>query len=119
MMDKLIAELEAATEGSRQLDFAIYLALGLPITNKANLTSRMIAVHLENVSPRYTTSLDAALTLVPEGWRWEAADYGGGDQDGPRAELWHGVHHYGAFGGTPVLAVCIAALRARQAMEGS
>lgn len=51
-MKDLIAKLEAATEGSRKLDAAIQYAL-----------TEEIAIDL----PRYTTSIDAALSLVPDG----------------------------------------------------
>ncbi|HYF35954.1 MAG TPA: hypothetical protein VD994_11730 [Prosthecobacter sp.] len=77
---------------------------------------------------RYTSSLDAAVTLVPEGWRWDVNTYG----KKPRAriesadfdcEIWHaggkdtrdvlrGSEHEGK-GKTPAIALCIAALKAR------
>jgi hypothetical protein len=54
--DELISALESATEGSRELDDQINEALGNDY---------------ETHCPRYTTSIDAALTLVPEGWGGE------------------------------------------------
>lgn len=64
----------------------------------------------------YTASLDAAMTLVPNGWAWMAGcDPGDGyfatlmptDESGIVA---HGVNCNAA---TPALALCAAALRAR------
>ncbi len=65
----------------------------------------------------YTASLDAALTLVPEGWQWVVsqqfgqpfAGCGGSPTDGWLA--WH------VDAATPALALCAAALRARAAMQ--
>lgn len=55
----LTAKLEAATEGTRELDYAIAEALGRENVRKTQGT----------FAPwKYTTSIDAALTLVPEGW---------------------------------------------------
>jgi hypothetical protein len=50
-VEKLIAALEGAAEGSEYLDYAIQRQFGLmkPV-------------------PAYTRSLDAALSLLPEGW---------------------------------------------------
>lgn len=58
-MDDLLDKLRAATEGSRELDSQIYLYLGL--------TTRPEQWKIHVGLPHYTTSLDAALTLVPEG----------------------------------------------------
>ncbi len=52
--DDLIARLEAATEGSRELDRLIH-------------NSRKLSAGINITAEPYTTSLDAALTLVPEG----------------------------------------------------
>ncbi len=112
-IDDLIARLNAATEGSHELDAAIYLAINeaWPVANP----------------PRYTTSLDAALTLVPEGMFWNVGNaklMGAGFQvtvGEPARGLkigrkWY-AHELHPINGpkTAPLAVCIAALRARQA----
>ncbi|MCH7728024.1 MAG: hypothetical protein IH991_16335, partial [Planctomycetes bacterium] len=71
-MDSLIAELEAATEGSRWLDCDIARLVGVG----AALYSDNSGV---SIAPDYTASLDAALTLVPNdmtfgvGWDKEIA----------------------------------------------
>lgn len=121
-MDNLIAELEAATEGSRDLDGEIALSLGW-VKHHAGWAHWTTPEGLENQHvPFFSDSLDAALTLVPEGWVWHVQiDY---ELPG-RANLYNAVPggkddppvHVQADGATPVLALCIASLKARQAME--
>lgn len=113
-LDTLIRDLEEATEGSRELDTAVTNWMWREKWGK-KLPKDL------SIEP-YTTSLDAALTLVPEGWKWEIANHAG-DDDGPRAALWWGIpaehndeiKQIGAHGNTPALALCIAALKARNA----
>ena len=100
-LPSLIATLEAATEGSAELDRAICRAISGD----------------ETQWHKYTRSLDAAMTLVPEGWfalidtRGRAdVRYAPIDQSGYRREV--------ADAATPALALCIAALRARLAIDG-
>jgi hypothetical protein len=71
--------------------------------------------HLADIAPRVTASLDAATTLVPEGWYWRAG----------HGVLWPGWAHlnrkhpdhcdrddeHSAHAETPALALCAAALR--------
>lgn len=105
LIARLIAELERAEGGSPRLNAEIEWALtGLQPPDR------------HKVRP-YTTSLDAALSLVPEGCSWtvdvvQASDgpnsqavIGGRGQDKPSGL---------GIGPTPALALCIAALRARQ-----
>lgn len=109
-LDDVIAKLEAASEGSRELDEAI----GEALLNGRERNPKPYGAWAELVS-EYTTSLDAALTLVPEGWKTYAVDGPAIDHDG----LWtwmlvagergtHGTSH------CPTLALCIAALKARR-----
>jgi len=89
--------------------------------------------------PPYTASIDAALTLAPAGWRWEISNNAidrGIDrcvppndtycEVGPWALLerpspededanWFGVQVAGSGGKTTALALCAAALKARDA----
>lgn len=93
----LIERLEAASGAAFALDAAIARASGYA-----------------SWPPRaYTASLDAALTLVPEGHKWVLHSDGcagvklcdmGDDDDLPTGEDW---------AATPALALCIAALKAR------
>ena len=98
----LIAKLEAATEGSRELDAEIHDLQPKP----------KVVVPLD-----YTRGLDAALTLVPEGWTaWELRSRGAKTRfsaEISRLEFkWIEMVSNGTSV-TPALALCIAALRAR------
>lgn len=80
-LDTLIAELERAEEGSRELDASIFCAVKFPghkpERNFFYKNRDEWGVFVSNQpkpgmtfhdAPHYTTSVDAALTLVPEGW---------------------------------------------------
>lgn len=113
----LLARLEAAGEGSRELDAGLLM-------EECNHDKGLFNQYCHSSGiPHYTTSLDAALTLVPEGHAWciESEDDGlvsnirpcatvrpksGNGKSGPDEEIMY-------FGATPALALCIAALRAR------
>ncbi len=90
-MHELIVRLEAATGRDPALNQDIQRAI--------NGGRRALAV------PDYTGSVDAALTLVPEGCGWLAM--------GNAAK----VGRCPAHGATPAIALCIAALRAREAAD--
>ena len=69
-----------------------------------------------DVIPAYETSLDAALTLVPEGCAWMV-------RSGPWAKVWlpDSKRHPNDFyseAATPALAICAAALKARSQAQG-
>lgn len=141
-LEELKLRLEAAKEGTRELDCDIeraavpdshiHLVDGDPTVFKAHPNET--GWHWEakgivgNVSiPYYTTSLDAALTLVPEGWDWQVSGPGF-DRAGYFAsvreiqkELGRASRRTDAEGWTrkaptPALALCIAALSARAAL---
>lgn len=59
--------------------------------------------------PHYTTSLDAALTLVPCEWDWIIGSINGQIGGTPYAT----VGDITAFGETPTTSLCLAALKAR------
>jgi hypothetical protein len=134
-LTSLIERIEAATGGDRELDAEIWLACTPGATrdkwsyiHKAtgrectvdetrNATGRLIIV------PEYTTSIDAALTLVPEGrairreylpaatWPhrvWIYKDSFMPLDDGSRRPV---------LGKTEALALCAAALKARAETE--
>jgi hypothetical protein len=105
MMDpvKLVSALEAATEGSEYLDYAVQRHFGLmkPV-------------------PLYTRSLDAAMSLVPEGWsihRLSRRNDCRGSFTGWMAELYRAgdvvLELPYSLGATAPLALAAAALRAR------
>lgn len=122
---ELIAALEKATEPSRGIDCKIYLAVvGLAqyeqlVWHGANPVIRYnpgppdVAFH---GIPRYTASIDAALTLVPEGMEWVVFGAGG-------ADVWHvgndaTLHRIDeTYASTPAIALCIAALKAMEATD--
>jgi hypothetical protein len=75
----------------------------------------------------YTTSLDAAVTLVPEDWNWTVERYCFDAvmpyrEPGAKASVWRDSRNprerfFYIEAKTPALALCAAALRARAAME--
>ncbi len=75
---------------------------------------------------RFTTSLDSAVTLVPEGWAWFVERIGAPFTEG-RVRLWIpaqrtqklSVEQVNLEAKTPALALCAAALRARAALAGN
>lgn len=124
-LNDLIARLEAAEGPSRELDARITAVLNNP--GKPFEEINWIAAEAAwgaHAFPLYTASIDAAMTLVPKGWHillsdWEHAKLrergpwqciitqpGTRDTFEPRFRCDHAP--------TPALALCIAALRARQ-----
>ena len=103
----LIAELEQAKEGSRKLDNAIESLMPFPKPTNPD--------EVVGYPPYYTTSLDAALTLVPEGWSYMIE--GGLSTQSPSAYLAHPETEGFVQGiaSPSALALCIAALKARDA----
>jgi hypothetical protein len=119
-MDKLmelIERLEKATEGSRELDAEIGRALGFnveyfPVHEKWWMNREISSERGEHGElPRYTTSLDHAMSLVPEGMWWKFSS---------RTKVAHIGHNKNgtatdtAKAATAPLALCIAALKARR-----
>ena len=99
-LETLIARLEAATEGSRELDGEIYSAMSGKATGLNNADD-------------YTTSIDAALTLVPEGYDWDVGRLNGRYiADVSRKVSEEGWLNQHARGPSSALALCIAALKA-------
>jgi hypothetical protein len=95
-MEDLIAKLEAADGPSDDLDVALSKQFGVGL---------------------YTHFLDDALLLVPERYEhdWSVTAAGSGTNGatiGPTFGGWHADFK----GATPALALCIAALKARQAI---
>lgn len=140
-MKELIERLEKAEAGSRELDWAIRGHLGLveiPIEvvfgRNDGCWARRVDEQIIDIGsfmdsgatssdvylPRYTTSVDAALTLVPDEWTaWEVASRGGKRKFRAEVSRLRDPSDYGSEEGeyghasTPALALCIAALKAR------
>lgn len=114
----LIARLERAEGADRGLDSAIHAEMLLTgwtpeFWDESLADPELINPSIPEARP-YTSSLDAALTLVPEGWDWIVFGAGGADvwKVGPGNEL-HRIDE--TYAATPALALCIASLRARSA----
>lgn len=114
-MTAIIARLEAATEGSRELDAEIH---------RIKTCSQHRPIVLEHYPPHYTTSIDAALTLVPMKFYPEMLTWICPASDSRKCRMgvrgpskarngWHETVE--GVGKTPALALCIAALKARSA----
>lgn len=133
---------------SRELDAEIFAAIGAPLPKSAfgldiklqpdpNSASGFVMplgdTQVRYECPHYTSSLDAAMTLVPNGWRCGFEQANRFDKDTGRLEAWvwpfesafepdwqlgqdsmrgasWETHGYAS---TPALALCAAALRAR------
>ena len=134
MHEQLIERLEAATGPSRELDAAIFHAIGAPVPFQ--FANKLIALEYNDVEqayfaivtddmrvryspPNYTASIDAALTLVPEGWTCAFRQQ---DDGGWHAELREGyctsykrvvLSRSGKSPPPLPLAICISALRAK------
>lgn len=121
---ELIAALEAATDSDRELDAAIAEFLGYRTgTGQARYTME-IAYWWDGPLgreplPRFTGSLDAAVTLIPNEFTWNIGKWKSHSGDGPPV-FWADVHidedrHVAVRHVSAPISVCIAALRARQA----
>lgn len=133
----LIERLEAAAEGSRELDARIWQLVdpkaasaaaydGRAFSNRdwtEEEKARKSAARVQQIAPHYTTSIDAALTLVPENWRLGEVTRDV-DFDGPEKSYGVSIERLDAVGNYAgneaaahdifALALCIASLRARQ-----
>ena len=129
-MTKLADKIEALEGPSWEVDAEIMCHIGRAEVRDGSLYRmhpQVGSTHMLVHSPTpYTASLDAAMTLVPEGWCKTVADYWcesddkppffadcgdlpavkRGDKDAVIVE---------AYANTPALALCAAALRAREA----
>ena len=117
-MKSLLLKLEQAEQGSRELDVAIWhlvetrfqrseIMVGWSVVPRGNRT-----VKDDVFAPGYTTSLDAAMTLVPEGMGWGCVS-NCGDAPATASCGSRGGLPQGANAATPALALCIASLKAR------
>lgn len=124
-MSKSIAERIEALEGPcREMDLSIAKAVGLAHLDAVagGVTGFMYMDRGQPACvtvPRYTASLDAAITLVPEGWNMSVflieklklrASASVRDRDGKFS--------FTSAASTPALALCAAALRAQEATNG-
>jgi hypothetical protein len=111
--ERLLALLEQASGPSRELDLLIDR-----LTTKSEIHSDHLDRWPEHAK-HFTSSLDAALTLVPEGWDWNAGSEKA-ERVGNYAQLFRRSANESEeawFAGSTPLALCIAALRARLSDE--
>ena len=127
-MDDLIKRIEAAAAPSFELDAEIAVASGqfvrerrgrdrqdwfYPVGQAWGRRNSSPYCSSHDRLPRYTASIDAALTLVPEGCEWIVEAYTSNSVKAAhvRASAWvSGAPRY--FAATPALALCAAALKA-------
>lgn len=126
-LEALLARVLEGTGPDLELDAEIALALGIVSSRVGNcfyghkhysvmVLDRDYYDHDGNAPelPHYTASLDAALTLVPEGWIWVIGSYG-------NARVYQEQAAGKSFIGenaNPVRALCEAALQARMEALG-
>ena len=131
-LSDLIARLEKATGPCRKLDLAISFAINYREAftgairaewsvmadeiNVYDATGRRRILDPAQFVPQWTRSLDAAVSLVPEGFEWSRHRGANGKMtmqvDGPGPIGCHGQ------GATPTIALVIAALKARMQKGG-
>ena len=118
--DELIAALEKATGPDRELNKLLAPFVGLRLVEEGHpLGPCCYDQNGHGVPlPNFTASIDAALTLVPEGMRCRFLIYENGRAG---AQLWWPPEDlpdaWGKAYATPALAICIAALRATERGE--
>ena len=114
----LIERLQEASEGSRELDQKVALAIGW--TKKKWCSRNWLPPGGKNIDcrsniPRYTTSIDAALTLLDEWWEYEITTlYGVAHVELPLNASGIDPQIGRRKDGDVPLALCIAALKARE-----
>lgn len=124
---QLAERVEALTGPCRETDVMIELAVGKngpaiqeimagsphnTIDEVAKAADRDVSIMFHRV-PRYTASLDAAMTLVPAGQDWMVDNFDGLAARMCSASVFNAkADDFGAFAATPALALCAAALRA-------
>ena len=135
-MTDLITRLEAASEGSRELDLDIaeFVDEVNPnaIKNCRDFQSRNGRLPYDNIGmgewlPNFTTSLEAAWNYVPDSFHVVFLLEKRGHDDEPYnptfqagIEQWViGGNYFTAQAPTPALALCIAALKAREQNDTS
>lgn len=130
----LVAKLEAATEGSRELDIEIALASGWTplqvecVDGPATFYCEPGMHGAFTAVPKFSDSLDAALSLVPEGFNWAVYGHWRLPIEKPvfrysaTVEVNDGKNvtgEHSAEATTPALALCIAALKSRHQAHGN
>lgn len=125
----LIERLEKATEGSREMDRRLEsFRRGRVVSDETfiygpkdgtrEITTVYPVLWLCFFAPRYTTSLDAALSLVPKGWSWRVSV--SEKRQHPNVALGRSYPTNATIlqeGRDVCATICAAALKARQVQE--
>lgn len=128
MLSGVVERLEKATGPDRELDDAIMAAIfvreerhtgvqerlalddeWVPVKSPVWVdpaTDQWVSTHAR----QFTSSADAALTLVPKDYDWIVGNVNGQLGGTPYACVGSTEQHFGA---TPIIALCVAALKAR------
>lgn len=125
-MTLLAEKIEAASGADRELDREIAFAINLQDEDEFGCPhgwadwytdgSRRWGDNFAFCPLAYTASLDAAMALVPPGWRWTMdSDHSGWWAGIWRRQEWAFRHGKDRKCRTPALALCAAALRSRAA----
>lgn len=138
--DALLAladRVEGLAGPDREVDAAIFRAIGAPVPFQ--FASKMIALNYDEdrqayfadvpgglrvrySPPAYTASIDAAMTLVPEGRDWMIDNFDGPHDRRCSASVFNAKGQdyadYEAFAATPAPALCAASLRALAGERG-
>lgn len=118
---ELAERVERATGPDRELDRAVAEALGW--TRICSIPSGYMAVRpgekVEYRLPKFSRSMDAAMTLAPKGFDWCAGDIEGlGWASISPSQQSYSIHsEFDAQAATPALALTAACLRARASMQ--
>lgn len=116
-LQRLVERIEAASGPDRELDCRIWCAISGPTFDVA---VAVVPDFSQWQAPFYTASIDAAMTLVPEGRSWELTKLESAGT--AQAFIWNMKElgeGDGAEAKTPALALASAALRARITQEKS
>jgi hypothetical protein len=112
--DELIAALQTAPEASRELDGEVHFIVLQPRWERDPPPPGAVEQFKRTADP-YTQSLDVALRLVPEGFTCQITT---GVVSWAAYEIvQRGADKHPALATTPALAVCSAALQARQTLR--
>lgn len=116
----LIERIEAAKGPDRELDVEIAFASGWRMRDGYWIWPKRFRLPIGNLAepPFFTGSIDAAETLVLDGYQWSVGSCG--ENDGPWAcvelhDFDKGCPDFTGTGETEALALCAAALRAKEA----
>lgn len=132
LIGELIGELGRAECGSRELDARIEIsrrgllkafAAGTVVISAGGWLAGPTTSERLIKAPHYTTSLDAALTLVPEGWEWSVELLRTSElivdaKDDFLALASNRTKEFAVCVPTAPVALCIVALKARQEERG-